>query len=186
MSNKTLKEYLTPPIVLVIICLVVTATLSVVYQLTEPVIAANTAQTQIEAVQEVLPAGTGFEEYAGTVDGSTSFFQSENHKGIAVMATEKSFGGPMNVMVGIDNSGKIVAIKIVTHIDTPGLGTLPMVPEELGQYTGLDTLSGEGTKDSTEIDGVTGATVSSDAIFRATKTALAQWEALSGGDSNGN
>ncbi len=178
MSKSNIKEYFVPPFVLVIICLVVTASLALTYQMTSPIIAENAEKTKIEAVQAVLPDGENFEEKEGTVDGVSTYFVSSNNEGIAVMATEKSFGGPMDVMVGIDSNGAIVSVKIVSHIDTPGLGDKPMAEEEISQYNGLSQLTGTGTKDSNEIDGVTGATVSSDAIFRATQKALEQWAAL--------
>ncbi len=178
MSKNNIIEYFFPPMVLVIICLVVTATLALTYNLTEPVIAKNSTKTQIEAAQAVLPEGEDFEEKSGTIEGVSSYFQSSNNVGIAVMATEQSFGGPMDVMVGINTSGKVVSVKVVSHIDTPGLGDLPMAEEEISQYNGISILEEDSIKESDTIDGVTGATISSDAIYQAVKTALDQWADL--------
>ncbi len=178
MSKNNFKELIFPPLALVLICLVVTAILSLVFNLTEPTIEAHKTNSQSLSAQEVLPKGEGFIEKKGTVDGVTSYFQSMNDEGIAVLATEKSFGGTMDVMVGIDTDGEVTSVKIVSHTDTPGLGDLPMTEEELSQYKRVSQLDGEGTKESDTIDGVTGATVSSDAIFRSVKSALDQWNAL--------
>jgi Na+-translocating ferredoxin:NAD+ oxidoreductase subunit G len=87
----------------------------------------------------------------------------------------------MEVMVGISENGEVTGVKILSHSDTPGLGTLPMKPDYLKQYTGLTSLPADHIDDDDSVDAVTGATISSNAIYNSIKQALYEYE-KTGGD----
>lgn len=75
--------------------------------------------------------------------------------------TVPGHNGPMTVKVAID-SGKITAVEVVKHNETPGVGT-----------KAIETLPAKIVKaNSTKVDAVTGASVSSKGILMAVNQAL--------------
>ncbi len=190
MGNSTFKEYIKPALVLVIICLVVSFALSQTYGITKPIIAQNEAKAADEARALVLPQGGSFTVYSGELnEGIIDFYISDNGAGAAITSTAKSFGGTMTVMVGIDANGAITGVTVTKHADTPGLGTKAMTPEYLSQYTGktfadvvLDpsSIGAVSIKKNTNLDAITGATISSNGVYYAVQGALAQFEAAGG------
>ena len=75
--------------------------------------------------------------------------------------TVPGHNGPMTVKVAID-SGKITAVEVVKHNETPGVGT-----------KAIETLPAKIIKaNSTKVDAVTGASVSSKGILMAVNQAL--------------
>lgn len=180
MRTSSYKELIAPSLVLVIICLVVTAALAVTYQVTKPIIEEINIRNANLARAEVLPEGAGgFSQLdAELTENVTEVFEADNGSGMVFTTVDKGFGGAMTVMVGVNSSGEIQGVKVTRHGETPGLGTKAMTREYLSQYGGLASVAIEGA--DANIDAVTGATISSKAIFRAVNTALEQYEQLGG------
>ncbi|NLP30772.1 MAG: RnfABCDGE type electron transport complex subunit G [Clostridiales bacterium] len=182
MTNVKTKELIAPTLVLVIICLVVTAALAITYQITKPIIEEINLEKANLARAEVLPEGAeGFSPLEGIelIDNVVEVYQANNGSGMIFTIVDKGFGGDITVMVGINSSKEIEGVKVTSHQETPGLGTKAMTVEHLSQYEGKVTISAN-PSDENGIDAVTGATVSSNAIFRAVETALEQFEKLGG------
>ena len=181
-NNTTFKEYVQPILVLVAICLVISFALAQTYGMTKPVIERITKENADIARAVVLPTGAdGFTEYEGEkIAGVTEYYVANNKSGVAVTAESKSFGGTMTVMVGVDQDGKVTGVTVTNHADTPGLGTKAMTVEYLSQYMGVESLSEEKIKNATEVDAITGATISSDGVYACVRLALEQFNALGG------
>jgi len=181
-NNDFFKNTIAPALVLVVICLVVTAALAFTYSVANPLIQANAQKTADAARAQVLPEGDSFTPYEGAlVDGVTECYIADNKSGMAVTATSKSFGGTLTAMVGIDKDGKITGITITEHADTPGLGTKPMDAEYLASnYVGLDTATAENIKTDANVDYIVGASISSNAIYQCAKEALLQYKECGG------
>lgn len=181
-NNNFFKENIVPALVLVIICLVVTAALAATYSIASPIIAENEKKTADEARAQVLSEGDGFTLYEGQlVDGVTECYTADNGAGIAVTSTYGSFGGTLTSMVGIDKDGKVTGVTVTGHADTPGLGTKAMEADYLaGNYNGLDSAAETSIKDDANVDAITGATISSNAVYQCVKEALAQYENIKG------
>ena len=64
-NNNTFKEYVAPILVLVCICLVVTAALAATYGITKPIIDTNSKKAADEARMELLADADGFTAYDG-------------------------------------------------------------------------------------------------------------------------
>ncbi len=92
---------------------------------------------------------------------------------IAYATSAKGYHGQIEVMVGIDLSGKITGISIMTHTETPGLGARIVEKGFRDQFKGL-TLSNQLnlSNDGGKIDGVSGATFSSRGVITAVRKAL--------------
>lgn len=182
MKNNTFKENIAPALVLIIICLVVTAALAGTYSVANPLIEANAQKTADEARAKVLPDGDSFTEYEGKlVGGVTECYMADNKSGMAVTATYKSFGGTLTSMVGIDKDGKVTGVTVTEHADTPGLGTKAMEADYLKkQYSGLDTAGQDNIKNDKGVDQIVGATISSNAVYQCVSEALQQFKECGG------
>jgi electron transport complex protein RnfG len=142
-------------------------------------------QLQDEARKSVLPSATEFEEvkveglgegdykivkniYAGKSDGKVV--------GYTVGVAPNGFGGPIDMIVGIDSSKKITGINIVNFQETPGLGTKATEPKFKDQYNGKSVASPlavikNGTPKDNEIVAISGATITSNAVTQGVNTA---------------
>ncbi|WHH61042.1 RnfABCDGE type electron transport complex subunit G [Petroclostridium sp. X23] len=153
---------------------------------TEDKIAALTLQAQIEARKEVLPAASEFEELKveglGEGDYKTvkSVFAGKsggNIVGYSVGVAPNGFGGAIDMIVGIDNAGKITGITIVNFSETPGLGTKAKEPKFKDQYNGKPTkdylaVIKNGTPKDNEVVAISGATITSNAVTEGVNSAI--------------
>ncbi|MGL4485138.1 MAG: RnfABCDGE type electron transport complex subunit G [Anaerovoracaceae bacterium] len=175
--KNNFKEYIKPTLVLVVIALTVSLVLALTYKVTDPQIKALNIKMANEARQEVLPKAEGYQElkvdnkmYPDIVD----CYQSTNKVGDVITSLDSGFGGKIKVMTGFDENGQITGVKVLEHAETPGLGTQAMTVEYLKQYTKANVTQKIKTKkinsedgEATEIDTITGATITSNAVFRA-------------------
>ena len=187
-NNNTFKEYVAPIVVLVAICLVITAALAATYGVAKPIIDENSIKTANEARAELLPAADTFTEYDGELVVSdpdkvfaTECYIADNGSGMVVTVSTKSFGGALTETIGIDADGKITGVKVTAHADTPGLGTKAHAEGHLAQYIGLSELTSTAAKDDANVSHVTGATISSNGVHYGVYCALEQYKQVVGG-----
>ena len=189
MENKTsaFKEYISPILVLVIICFVTTFLLAFTYGVTAPIIAENTAKAASEARMELLPEGDSFSDAGADLyvleEGkvyATEVYTADNGAGMVVTVKTNSYGGMLTAMVGINKDGEITGVKVTEHADTPGVGTKAHAAEHLSQYVGLTELGSDVFKSDPSVQHVTGASVSSGAVHKAVYCALEQYKAMGG------
>ena len=181
MKNNNFKENIFPSIVLVCICLIVTLALAGTYSIANPKIIENQMKAADEARMLVLPDGDSFTEYEGELaDGVLDCYIADNKAGMAVTANYKGFGGAVKVSVGIDAEGNITGVTVTEHAETPGLGTKAMTVEYLAQYQGLGEVVGGHINSDTNVDAITGATITSNAVYCSVEAALNQFEKCGG------
>lgn len=190
---KNIKENIYPTLVLVSITLIVTVILAFTYSATAPTIAELQKKTADEARSIVLSEADSFSEVNKDEkidkDGSiVEVYKAQNGAGYAITSLDSGFGGEITVMTGIDSNGKISGVKVLGHSETPGLGTQAMTEDFLKQYIGAAgvVLSKNSEKESgsnsadTSVDSVTGATITSEAVFRAVEKAMKYYEQAGG------
>ena len=188
MSNQsTVQRYIAPIIVLVGICLVISAALAATYGVANPIIERNTNAAQDEAMQALIADADSFSEYTGDTwkseDGKvevTAVSTADNGTGMVVTVNTTSFGGKLTEMVGIDSTGAITGVQIINHADTPGVGTKAMKEDHLAQYVGVTELTSTAAKTEPAIDHVSGASVSSNGIHYGVYAALQQYAQMGG------
>lgn len=182
MQNNQFKENFAPTVVLVVICLVATLLLAGTYQVTTPIIEKITAENANAARAEVLSAANSFEEIDSTLlEGVTEVYKSTNDAGVVITTAFKGFGGPVTVMTGIDPNGEITGVKVTGAAnETPGLGSKATAPDHLVKFLGLTAITNVDGGEGTKIDGITGATFTSNAVFNGINTALQQFAELGG------
>jgi len=78
------------------------------------------------------------------------------------------------ICIGIDKEGKILAVKILSHNETPGLGSNIAQPSFLHKFKNRSV--GEIGKQ----DAITGATISSSAVINALKEKITELSAKIG------
>lgn len=172
-----------PTVVLLIICLVVSGALAFTYQLTAPQIEKINKENADAARLVVLSEADSFTAVEGDLpEGIAEYYIADNGAGAVATAQNKSFGGTITVMVGFDPEGTITGVKVTNHADTPGLGTKAHDAGYLEMYKGLTSTDNcaDGIKKDTQVNAVTGATVSSNGVYGAVNYAIAAFGEMGG------
>lgn len=154
-------------------------------------IAAKNAQEEhLWLMQTLLPGSETFtvEPYTGEDANIRSVHKAEN--GFVVETVTYGYADEMTVVVGVNNEGKVTGLVILEAHETLGLGSraltdhvfLAQFLNKSGSFAvaahGADAFSGataaaETEGDSVEVDGITGATVTSKAVIRCVNSAVA-------------
>ena len=188
-KSNAFKDFISPILVLVIICFVVTFLLAFVYGVTAPIIAENTAAAASEARSALLEDAEGKFSDSGAElvvyeEGKVyaeDCYTADNGSGMVVTVKSNSYGGLLTAMVGINKDGEVTGVQVTDHADTPGVGTKAQDAGHLSQYVGKSELGSDNIKaHADDIVEVTGASVSSGAIHKAVYCALEQFKAMGG------
>ena len=162
---------------LLLITAIVAAALAGVNMVTAPIIAElNAAKTQA-AINAVLPGSGDAIDFTGA-DATglvTNVYKSDN--GYAVQVAPAGFDGTIDMMVGIDNDGKIIGISIISHTETAGLGAVAAAKTSAGenfrgQFVGQSGSVGTAKRGTGTLDAITGATITSEAVCVGVNAAL--------------
>lgn len=170
MKNLTAKLI----IVLALISIASGFFLALTYTYTIPHIEANAAREQEIAILDTIPGAVSFEVIEGTDFPMYKGLDSGGKTvGFAYVAEGGGFQGVITLMVGVDPEQEMITgIKILSHSETPGLGA------RIGEAAFQDQFEQKPINDSFEVnkdvDGVTGATVSSRAVAATLKQTLPQ------------
>ena len=114
------------------------------------------------------------------IDGVIDCYMADNGAGMTVTAGAGGYGGTVEVMIGIDPNGAITGVTVTNHSETPGLGTKAMTEEYLSQYNGVSEVAGDDIRKDSDIDAISGATLTSDAVYVAVGAALDQFKECGG------
>lgn len=171
-----MREIMKLGIILLVITTVAAAILGYTNAVTTEPIANQVLQANILARQSVLPEATNFEAVSDDVfdgyDGVLEVHKGTNGSelvGYTVKTTSGGYGGPIEIMVGIDNNGVIQGVSVGNHTETPGLGAKATDENFKGQYKGKEAASDlvvikSGVPKDNEIQAIAGATISSRAV----------------------
>ena len=164
------------------------ALLAYVNELTKETIAQAKAKTLSDADRAVVPGfdnnpnaekktqevnGVEYSVYPATKEGKFI--------GAAVEAAAMGCGGELKVLVGFDAEGKIIDYSLLSHVETPGLGSKAadwFKKGAKGDITGKNP--GEAaltvSKDGGQIDAITASTITSRAFLLAVNNAYAAYK----------
>ncbi len=88
----------------------------------------------------------------------------------------EGYGGDISVVMGVSLEGRMEGLQILEINETAGLGANADTPEYLGQYTGKTvesyTVVKTGAASDSEIDAITSATITSNAVTSAVNAGL--------------
>lgn len=149
------------------------ASLGAIHKVTAPAIARQMERTRQEALEFVLPDAKIIDEV--NVEGDDSYFagySSEDKTGkpdfYAFIAKGQGYSSVVQTMVGIDNSGNILGLRILFQQETPGLGAKADSEDFLSRFSGGKSAFGIAVdKDGGEITSITGATITSRTITKS-------------------
>lgn len=163
------NEFAKPIVVLVAICLVSSALLAVTNSVTAPIITASAEAEATATRQALLPAADSFTQVEGVqVEGVTDVYKADNGAGYVISAAARGYGGDVPVMVAFDETGAIAAVQFLDNEETPGMGQKVMDESFYGQFAGM---AAEPMALS-DIDAITGATISSTAAVEGINSAI--------------
>ena len=173
-TESTVKFVLRLALTLLAITAVVAVCLAAVNMITAPAIAALNAQKTQQAIELVLPGGGEEVSFPETALVSKVY---ASDTGYAVEVTPGGFDNTITIMAGVDKSGSVLGISIVSHTETAGLGAVAAATTSAGeafrgQFVGTSG-SVSVTKDGGEINAITGATITSRAVCDGINAALA-------------
>lgn len=175
-------------IVLTGIAVIAGALLGYVNELTKGPIAEANAKALSDAIQLVVPGfdnnpaeapesielnGATYKIYKATKEGKFI--------GAAVESSANGFGGALNVLVGFDMDGNIIDYSLLSHAETPGLGSKAADWFKKGQKGDI-TGKNPGKKaltvknDEGEVDAITASTITSRAFLSAVNAAYAAFK----------
>ena len=192
MKNIKARDILIPTVSLFVICVVVTALLGLTNAVTAPQIERLAAETEAAAKQEVLGDAEHFSEAKEIEKDGTTYTYYEGQSadgsfaGYVFSTSAKGYGGDIDVMVGVKADGTVAGVNILSISETAGLGMNAKNESFLQQFIGKSGEIGvqkNGSSD-TEIQALTGATITSRAMANAVNQALALYAQL-GGAQNG-
>ena len=174
-------------IVLTAITVIATGLLAYVNQLTAGPIAEANAKALSDAIAVVVP---GFDnnpaEAPETIelDGATykiyKATKGGEFIGAAVEASSMAFGGELKVLVGFDAEGNIIDYSLLSHVETPGLGSKAADWFKEGNKGSIKGMNPGKTplsvsKDGGQVDAITASTITSRAFLNAVNAAYAAY-----------
>jgi len=180
-----MKEIIKLSLILLFVTAIAGAALSVVNKITKPRIEEQKRLVVERALLAALPTADKnaidpvmkndtLQYYIGYKDTLR-----QQIVGYALIAKKYGYSSEIQTMVGVDTTGKIIGIKIMQQVETPGLGTkieevshgetMPWFQRQFIDKT-IEALAVQ--KDGGKIKAVTGATISSRAVTNSIREAL--------------
>jgi len=173
-----MKNILKLGIFLMIVAALAAGTLSITYIYTKPKIEEQKLLEINKALLEVLPEASKFEDKRGIENGKEFQYyiglKAKKKIGAVIPVSSKGYGGPIDMMVGISNDGKVTGVKIINLSETPGLGLNATEPSFLNQFKGKSLE--DKLKAKLDIQAITGATITSQAVANGVREALEKFE----------
>lgn len=204
MKNKIIKDALA----LTLITLVAGVTLGGVYEITKDPIAKQEAQAKAEAYEQVFTDAAAFEavEMDDTLTKTIrdqldqegykaqsieEVMRAEDQSGETLgyaftVVTSEGYGGDIQFSMGVQNDGTLNGISILSIGETAGLGMNADTPAFKDQFVGKQVEKLQYTKNGAtqddEINAISGATVTTNAMTNGINAGLCAFRVMEGGD----
>ncbi|MBO5030382.1 MAG: RnfABCDGE type electron transport complex subunit G [Lachnospiraceae bacterium] len=194
MDNEK-KSMIKDALILFAITLVAGLLLGVVYDVTKEPIAQQKAKAKIEASKNVFASAQNFEAYdafdadsaqtalsAAGLSGmdidevSAALDESGNVLGYVITVTDhEGYGGDIQFSMGITMDGTLNGISLLSISETAGLGMKAgdvLVPQFTDKKAEQFTYTKSGAANDSEIDAISGATITTKAIVNGVNAGL--------------
>lgn len=186
-KNKDRKNMLKDAFVLLVITLIAGLALGFVYELTKEPIRVQKEKAIQKACQTVFAQAESFEmlkyEPAALLTGELkekgvtigTVFAALDNSGkqmgyVVETSTSEGYGGNITLYTGITKDGILNGISILSIAETPGLGMNAqsvLVPQFENVPATIFTYTKTGSTKDSEIDAISGATITTEAIVNA-------------------
>lgn len=184
-ENEFSKELIRLAGVLFIITSVVAVLLGFVNNTTAPIIEQIAITKRNETMEEFFPECdfTPLEDDIASVNNLKAAFvayKNDEIQGVIAEVGPAGYGGEINLIVAIDAQGAVIGASITKMSETAGLGSKAKDAGFLEQYagqTGPFTVVKTGTGAEGEIQAISSATITTNAVTNGVRTALsfAEW-----------
>ena len=204
MKNKIIKDALA----LTLITLVAGVALGGVYEITKDPIARQEAQAKAEAYEQVFTDAAAFEEVemddtliqrirdqldqeGYEAQSIEEVMRAEDQSGETLgyafaVVTSEGYGGDIRFSMGVQNDGTLNGISILSIGETAGLGMNADTPAFKDQFVGKQAEKLQYTKNGAtqddEINAISGATVTTNAMTNGVNAGLCAFRVMEGGD----
>ncbi len=159
---------------LMVACAIAAAALSITYVATaDKIEAQKKAEINTALANECIPGSCDIKEKSGAYFGLD---KKNKVMGYAFRVSPQGYGGTIDMVVGIDLKGGVTGIKIISMQETPGLGLKAYDKRFLGQFIGKT--SKNPLKAKKDVDAITGATITSQAVCDGVREALKKYNSL--------
>ena len=200
-----MKEMMKNTAILLVITVVAGLVLGLVYQVTKDPIAEQEARKKQEACQEVFQDAASFEtmevgvlDAAGwaaagygqeTIDEVMSASDaSGNLLGYVITVTTKEgYGGDIQFSIGVRTDGTVNGMSILSISETAGLGMRAdevLKPQFAGKQVEKFEYTKSGAVSETQIDAISGATITTNAVTNGVNAGLYYFQTQLGGGSD--
>ena len=198
-----MREMLKNAGILLAITVIAGFILGAVYQITKGPIAEAEAAAAMEAYKEVFADAADFTEVevmadalaSGGITGTdiNNVFEAKGADGsvlgyVLVITNHEGYGGDIQFTLGITNEGTTNGISILAISETPGLGMEAegvLKPQFAGKSAALFTVTKTGAVSDDQIDAISGATITSNAVTNGVNAGLYYFQnVLGGGTAN--
>lgn len=202
-----MKNIIKNTLILTAITLVAGILLGLVYEITKDPIAVAKENAKNEAYQAVMEEADTFESYADFDEKSAAKLikdagisgcevnevvlakSGDETKGCVITTTtSEGYGGDIQISVGIANDGTVTGVEVLSIGETAGLGMNADTPEFKAQYKGKAVdefkVTKTGAASDDEIDAISGATITTNAVTNAVNSAIAYFNSELGGSAN--
>ena len=108
--------------------------------------------------------------------------EANNELGFLFFAASPGYSGAVNVLVGFRPDGNLIGIRVISHTETPGIGSVIVGTPFISQFEGLSApvSRARNPQGQHEIAHVAGATISVEAVLRAVNEAWDIFAAVEG------
>jgi len=177
-----MKEIFRLIVVLTGVCVVASMCLSFVNDATKDAREHQDRLELLNALNMVLPEHDNEPDKDTVSLTGTDYYLSKKQgviNGVAFKcSTDKGYSGLIEIIVGVDTGGSIIAIGILSQKETPGLGSKIDEDWFKDQYKSknLDNAKWKVKKDGGEFDQISGATISPRAVTLAVKEGLEEYK----------
>ena len=155
-------------------CFVSGLVIGAVYYVTAPIAAEKAELMKQESMRELVRDADSFKEVTGH-EGWFAAQKGGETIAYIVPSESKGYGGKIKMLVAVTTDAKVIDFSILEHNETPGLGDNAQKPAFRKQFAekGAEALSVvKDPANQTNIQAMTGATISSRAVTKAVREAV--------------
>ncbi len=163
--------------VLTVICVLSGLVLFAVHSLTEKRIGEVENLEMARLLSQIFPSADFREE-----NGIYLAVSRENGEllGYIAEAEGKGYGGTIVLLVGVTRDGRVRRVRVLSHSETPGLGSRIAEDDFLSQFENRTVDEILLRRDGGEIDAISGATISSRGVVNAVREKMLELSHLWG------
>lgn len=199
-----MKEMLKNTLIMLIITIIAGGVLGYVYDNTKDIIAKQEADKKVQAYKNVFPDAQSFDEEQ--LDLSAAVLESFKNAGygnedineliaaknqagdilgyIFTITTHEGYGGDISFTMGVTKTGILNGISILSISETAGLGMEAekvLVPQLKGKEANKIAYTKTGASAPNEIDAISGATITTNAVTNGVNLGLYYFNEYLGG-----